>query len=415
MSHRPFRFVHASDFHLEMPLQGMAEVPDHLREPLLEAAYTRRRAGLRRRAGRGGGVPGPLRRYSAPAADRAARAAVPQRAVRPAGPAADSRLLGHRRGRSAGGLARGHSPARECAPIAPRGRVSEFVHQRDGVPLARLLLARPRRQSQRLRAGDFTPDPAGLYHDRRRRTGRSRRRPWACTGIDYWALGGRHDRSTLFSAPQMAHYAGSPQGRRPDEAGVHGCTLVQVDENRQSRTHLVPTDAIRWLERTGGGRGDDRAAATWNRCLRQRCTPCWKTHAEAGPAGVVDRGRRRAAGRAVAAGQAWPASCSACCGASTVSVRRPPGACRWTSSRWPDLPPEWYEQETIRGDFLRAIRQFEMNHGEPLELEGYLSEGHLAGGVGRGRRDRRPAVRQAVLRDAAWLGVDLLSGEEVQS
>ena len=40
MSHRPFRFVHASDFHLETPLEGVAEVPDHLREPLVDAAYT---------------------------------------------------------------------------------------------------------------------------------------------------------------------------------------------------------------------------------------------------------------------------------------------------------------------------------------------------------------------------------------
>ena len=39
MSHRPFRFVHASDFHLETPVGGVAEVPDHLREPLVEAPY----------------------------------------------------------------------------------------------------------------------------------------------------------------------------------------------------------------------------------------------------------------------------------------------------------------------------------------------------------------------------------------
>ena len=39
MSQRPFRFVHSGDFHLEMPLQGVAEVPKHLREPFLDAAY----------------------------------------------------------------------------------------------------------------------------------------------------------------------------------------------------------------------------------------------------------------------------------------------------------------------------------------------------------------------------------------
>jgi DNA repair protein SbcD/Mre11 len=39
MSSRPFRFIHASDFHLEQPLMGVAEVPDHLRELFLDAPY----------------------------------------------------------------------------------------------------------------------------------------------------------------------------------------------------------------------------------------------------------------------------------------------------------------------------------------------------------------------------------------
>ena len=77
------------------------------------------------------------------------------------------------------------------------------------------------------------------------------------------------------------------------------------------------------------------------------------------------------------------------------------------------LPPPWYEQETIRGDFLRAIRQLQMNPDEPLVL-GLVP--------GRARtvpvRWRPPSdwpdnsTRDAVLCQAAALGVDLLSGEE---
>ena len=44
-----------------------------------------------------------------------------------------------------------------------------------------------------------------------------------------------------------------------------------------------------------------------------------------------------------------------------------------------------------------------------------MSEAHLAGALASAAALADPAVRQAVLRDAAWLGVDLLSGEEVQS
>ena len=40
MSTWPFRFIHASDFHLERPLMGVADVPDHLRDLFLESPYT---------------------------------------------------------------------------------------------------------------------------------------------------------------------------------------------------------------------------------------------------------------------------------------------------------------------------------------------------------------------------------------
>jgi hypothetical protein len=79
------------------------------------------------------------------------------------------------------------------------------------------------------------------------------------------------------------------------------------------------------------------------------------------------------------------------------------------------LPPEWYEQETIRGDFLRAVRHLQAAPDEPLELEPYLSEGQSAGPVrGLAAIDDRP-VRERVLREAALLGADLLSGEGPQS
>ncbi len=73
-----------------------------------------------------------------------------------------------------------------------------------------------------------------------------RRRPAltsrSTTGL--WAASTR--RKTLFQGPQTAHYAGSPQGRCPDESGVHGCTLVQVDHGRKVRTKFITTESVRW-------------------------------------------------------------------------------------------------------------------------------------------------------------------------
>ena len=79
------------------------------------------------------------------------------------------------------------------------------------------------------------------------------------------------------------------------------------------------------------------------------------------------------------------------------------------------LPPEWYEQETIRGDFLRAVRQLQMNPDEPLVLDSYLAETHLAGTLGGAVALVSKATRDRALREAATLGVDLLSGEEAHA
>ncbi len=40
MSDRSFRFLHASDFRLDAVPRGLTEVPDHLRDTLLDAPYT---------------------------------------------------------------------------------------------------------------------------------------------------------------------------------------------------------------------------------------------------------------------------------------------------------------------------------------------------------------------------------------
>jgi hypothetical protein len=79
------------------------------------------------------------------------------------------------------------------------------------------------------------------------------------------------------------------------------------------------------------------------------------------------------------------------------------------------LPPQWYEQQTIRGDFLRAVHHFQANSDVSLDLEAYLAEEHVAGTMASAVALADEAVRQDVLREVTMLGVDLLSGEESQS
>ncbi|MFZ1933533.1 MAG: hypothetical protein WCB27_16420 [Thermoguttaceae bacterium] len=428
MSSRPFRFIHASDFHLERPLMGVTEVPDHLRELFLEAPYTAARRVFEAALVEdvkfvvlSGGMVVPA--ASGPRgplflAEQFARLAERGIAVYWAGSAIDLPEVW---------------PAAVRLPqnvhVFPRGRVEELLVQGEGGAVARVLgiSCDERRPWQ---PTDFQPDAGGLYtiavaH------GQPDLAVLQSRGIHYWALGGRHDRSTPLcgsavslsqagseTAPvlppspgnsQVAHYCGTPQGRRPEESGIHGCTLVQVDEQRQTRTSLIPTDAARWIsERLSVDE------ATTAEDLESRLRERLHALLEAAPATALLISWT-IAGRGPLLGSMRRA------GATAVLLDRLRGdygyrqPVAWSVSIAVELsetlPPEWYEQETIRGDFLRAIRQLQMNPDEPLGLEQYLAEAHRAGTLAAAVAFPGKAAREGILREAAALGGDLLSGE----
>jgi hypothetical protein len=79
------------------------------------------------------------------------------------------------------------------------------------------------------------------------------------------------------------------------------------------------------------------------------------------------------------------------------------------------LAPEYYEQQTILGDYLRNIRHLQMNPKEPVLLDAFLGEEHLQSPWGVSLSKVEGAARSRILREAAVLGFDLLSGEETDS
>jgi hypothetical protein len=76
------------------------------------------------------------------------------------------------------------------------------------------------------------------------------------------------------------------------------------------------------------------------------------------------------------------------------------------------IADELYEEDTILGDFLRAIREHEQEPSRTLNLAAFLPD------LGKNRAlvSALQAVdrdeRRTLLHEAARLGVDLLSGEE---
>ena len=74
------------------------------------------------------------------------------------------------------------------------------------------------------------------------------------------------------------------------------------------------------------------------------------------------------------------------------------------------LPASLYEQETILGDFLRGLREFETDPQQPLNLESLLTDGQAAGLFSQAVAIADGATRKRVLHEAAMLGMELLGG-----
>ena len=407
MSNLPFRFVHASDFHLEQVPQGLSEVPDHLKELFIEAAYWAAE-----------------RVFETVLAEEAEMLLLAGDILHPAhtgprGPLFLSEQFARLAERNiavywAGGRVDPPDvwPTSISLPenvhVFPQDRVEEFVHKQHDIPIARIVGVSRRRQ-RAIRARDFEPDRAGLFTIALAHGTADPDALEKC-GIHYWALGGRHARTTLFSSPQTAHYPGSPQGRCPDEDGIHGCTLVQVDEQGRGRTSPIPTDAMRWLnERVVVD--EETTRDDLEMLLRERMhtliesapgTDLLISWTVAGSGPLLMQLRQGQLGTELLEwlrnqyGFGPPA-------AWTVSFEVEPTL---------SLPPEWYEQETIRGDFLREIRQLQVNAGEPLGLQTFVDQEYLADVGLETLEPPDTRSRDRILREAALLGAELLGGEE---
>jgi DNA repair exonuclease SbcCD nuclease subunit len=409
MSQWPFRFVHAADFHLEQPLRGFSELPPHLGDALLDAPYR--------------------------AAERVFEIVLAEEAdfLILSGNILDPQLTGPRgplalveqferlaqRGIAvywAGGTADPPDawPASVRLPdnvhVFPPGQPVEYIHKRDSVPLARLVGV-SRGQARAVQASDFNPDPAGLFtvavaHQAADPEAMKSR------GIHYWALGGGHGRQNLFTGPQIAHRPGSPQGRHPKDSGPHGCSLVHVDGEGHMRMTFAPADAFRWLsERIQIDPATTRQDLETR--LGERLRAIVEMHPAldlliswtiAGNGPLITPLRRGGLANELLSGLRQPPEHASPIAWSVSLDVEPHDA----------VPAEYYEQQSIRGDFLRAVRHYLTNPTESLELEAYLPEAYRAGALGSVATLAEPALRERILREVSLLGVDLLSGEEPQ-
>ncbi len=407
---RPFHFVHASDLHLERPPGGVEEVPEHLRRAFVEAAYR--------------------------AAEKVFDTALTAQAdfLLLVGDVLDPDLAGPRGcvflAEQCARLAQrgiqvywagGRSDHAELWPagldlptnvhLFPRGQVARVLHERDEEPLAELL-GISRGERKRIRPADFAGD-AGSPFTIAVTYGSSDGEGMSGRPVHYWALGGEHARRTLTTSPAVAHYSGTPQGRRPRDSGPRGCTLVQVDESARVRTSFVATDVLRWQ--------DERVLVTQHttreqleRQMVERAAALWGTGL--GPDMLVS----------------WTIVGSSALGAKLQwgtmetdllsRLRNEYGSRRpalWSVRIAPDcrveLPEKWYEQESLLGEMLRTLRSLNAPDAAPLDLNPLLTARDAGGLMAGAVNLSDPATRSQVLEEAALLAVDMLSHQESPS
>jgi hypothetical protein len=401
---QPLRLVHASDLHLERPIYGLADVPDHLRDLLVEAPYQ--------------------------AAEQVFETALAEDAdavllagdvldVDRAGPPAIVLLLDQFARLNDRGIPVYWAGGRVDVPdnwprsvslppnvhVFPIGRVESLDIVRAGQAIARVQGISCREDGD-VETRGFHRDAHGLFtvgiaHGTSDSAGHEGDR------VHYMALGGRHLQQTVDHEPGIAHYCGTPQGRGPTETGPHGCTVVNVDDNGRPKTKFVATDAVRWLEQS-----IEVTATTRSEQLRDRMIERMEKLIAQHP-GIDLFVRWTIRGTGPLVNRLRPGGLA---DELLVDLRRQFGErspAAWSVSIHCDsslsVPAEWYDQETCLGDFLREVREFEQHEDFALDLRQFVPEDIRNDPLAAIAHVESPDARGALLCRAAKLGVDLLT------
>lgn len=402
----PLKFLHSSDWHLDRPLSGLSGIPDHLRETLVEAPW----------------------QAAANLFDRALAEQVDFLLLsgdivdlEQGGPRAVAFLMSRFERLAERGIhvywcsGSVDHPDRLPGPVCWPDNVTLFVaagmaavvHCDGDRPVATICGCG--RQAKKRSGQDFScePDavfPIALAHGELEAGG------LASSNIRYWALGGKHQRTVAASSGAPVIYPGTPQARDPGQSGKHSCTLVTVSADGKPETAELEVDTVRWLSPrltvSENASADDLRASLADRCLRiqsQTADRLTLVNWEIATSGKFNPQLRD--GQAQASLLAWLREEF---GKSTTGL--------WTGQLTIEppvsLPAEWQEEDTILGDYLRALGPLQADPASGLALDRWL-------GPRAGRDEvlselvRIPAAtREAILRQVALTGIEYLAGRD---
>jgi hypothetical protein len=413
MAGQSFRFLHTGGFQLASSLRGLAHVPEHLRDDLIgapqKAAETVLETALREEVDfviLSGDILDPS--TAGPAAVTLLLRRLEQlRAQRISVYWAASRL-------DLAGDFLFQLELPDNVHVFPRDHIERITHFRGEYPVA-TLLGRSWNAQRPLRAGEFARETqegfqlAVLFEP-----GDLPSKP--PESVNYWALGGPAlPERPVANRRSLVHSPGPPQGLGPENEGPHGCTLVSVDGEGEIRTRRIETDAARWcretieLEPTATLR-DARQA------FRRRIE---ESSSETSPLRLAT----------------WRLVGDGCLETPMVRRREQQELLDWLRNDYghrspaiwsvslelvpPEtISPDWSDDDSILGDFLRAVQQrLEQSDGDkPLvDLQTYLPRRQLSRDVSKALAAADADAVLTAVREAAVLGFDLLRGEDARN
>ncbi len=225
--------------------------------------------------------------------------------------------------------------------------------------------------------------------------------------VTYWALGGQLKREAVSKQVPIAVYPGSTQSRGFENLGAHGANLITVDRDDQIQIRPVATDAVRFVNKRIDANELNHVEKLKNRMGEVALDLATKS---AGQTLIVS----------------WRIDCDTetFCELSTGTsladlekwLRAEFGQEQtglWTDevrvAHAGDIPTHWYEEDTILGDFLREFRQLAEDPSLSLDFQKFVPQTFRDRG-GWVLEQLGEVEREKVLSEARTYGIDLLNG-----
>lgn len=225
---------------------------------------------------------------------------------------------------------------------------------------------------------------------------------------DFWCLGGKHNRLELdVDGDVKAVYSGSPQGRDLTESGAHGFSIIDVDSERNLRVNEMPSDQFRYCN-VRLNAADIASVGSIENLMGERIV---RLHHEAG-------GRHLIIGWDISVENGDSLTAVGDSEALLEWVRREYGhgsPAAWSTSlriRPPQkYPKSWRDEDTILGDYLRIAADHRKPDGAQTDLLP-MTEQHpgLPTSTTTLLAEVPQIRRNETMDEATLLGVELLRG-----